>query len=437
MSKITEVKTHPVSVPLKHTLWTAHEELKDSSVILVEVRTEDGIAGYGQIHGSPQKAICEWVARFGEVVRGMEATASVAVWEKMFSLTSPRPNGMGGRDGQPAPFARGARPQIMSAIAGIDIALWDIRGKAAGLPVYRLLGAEKRPLFTYATGGYYQLGAPDKVYADELASFVKAGFRAVKLKTGGGTVAQEAKRVATVRDAIGKDTLLMLDMNAPYDIDDCIAFAHAVERSNVFWLEEPLHWYLQPADYVRVARATHIPLAHGERELTRFTVRDFITSGAIRYVQFDSTRYAGFTEALRVAQLAEQHGVMIAPHTVPELHGHLLMAFPRCGFAVESHGNADRDPVSHHLYKEPVQTRDSHVHLNDKPGFGVEIDWEFVKRHRALPITLEACNAAPGLTVIGPLNYQPLVYHCRHRGARSCSSIAPPIRTAGSSAISA
>ena len=79
MSKITEVKTHPVSVPLKHALWTAHEELKDSSVILVEVRTGDGISGYGQIHGSPQKPICEWVARFGEVIRGMEATASVEV----------------------------------------------------------------------------------------------------------------------------------------------------------------------------------------------------------------------------------------------------------------------------------------------------------------------------------------------------------------------
>jgi L-alanine-DL-glutamate epimerase-like enolase superfamily enzyme len=172
-------------------------------------------------------------------------------------------------------------------------------------------------------------------------------------------------------------------MNAPYDIDECIAFARAVEPLNVFWLEEPLHWYLQPADFVRLAAATPIPLAHGERELTRFTVRDFIASGAIRYVQFDSTRYAGFTEALRVAQLAEQHGVMIAPHTVPELHAHLVMAFPRCGFGVESHGNAQRDPVSHGLYREPVHTRDSHVHLGDKPGFGVEVDWDFVRKHRA------------------------------------------------------
>jgi D-galactarolactone cycloisomerase len=313
----------------------------------------------------------------------MEATANVAVWERLFSLTTPRPGGMGGRDGLPPPLPRSARPQIMAALAGIDIALWDIRGKAAGMPVYRLLGGENRPIFTYATGGYYQLGEPDQVYADELAGFVKAGFRAVKLKTGGGSVADEAKRVRMVREAIGKDVLLMLDMNAPYDLEGCIAFARAVEPLDIFWLEEPLHWYLQPADFVRLAAATPIPLAHGERELTRFTVRDFIATGAIRYVQFDSTRYAGFTEALRVAQLAEQHGVMIAPHTVPELHGHLVLAFPRCGFAVESHGDARRDPVSHHLYKEPVRTRDSYVHLNDKPGFGVEIDWTFVEKHRS------------------------------------------------------
>jgi D-galactarolactone cycloisomerase len=313
----------------------------------------------------------------------MEATANVAVWEKLFSLTTPRPGGMGSRDGLPPPLPRSARPQIMAAIAGIDIALWDIRGKAAGMPVYRLLGGEKRPIFSYATGGYYQLGAPDKVYADELAGYARAGFRAVKLKTGGGSVADEARRVRAVREAIGKDVSLMLDMNAPYDLDGCIAFARAVEPLDIFWLEEPLHWYLQPADFVRLAAATSIPLAHGERELTRFTVRDFIAAGAIRYVQFDSTRYAGFTEALRVAQLAEQHGVMIAPHTVPELHGHLVAAFPRCGFGVESHVDDHRDPVSHGLYRERAQVKESYLHLNDRPGFGVEIDWSFVEKHRA------------------------------------------------------
>jgi D-galactarolactone cycloisomerase len=383
MTRIVEVKTHPVSVPLKHALWTAHEELRTSSLILTEVRTDDGLVGYGEIHGSPMSKICEWVARFRTIIRGMDALAHVAVWEKLFSLTSPRPGGIGGRDGLPPPLPRAERPQIMAAIAGIDIALWDIKGKAAGIPVYRLLGGEKRPIFTYATGGYYRPGAPHYAYATELADFVAGGYRAVKLKTGAERVSEEAERIRAVRAAIGKETLLMLDMNAAYDIDECVAFARAVEPYDVFWLEEPLHWYLLPADFVRLAAATSIPLAHGERELTRFTVRDFIASGAIRYVQFDATRHAGFTEALRIAQLAEQHGVRIAPHHAPELHAHLVAAFPRCGFCVESHGAPERDPVWFGLFRERAQVHESHVHLNDRPGFGIEIDWNFVEEHRA------------------------------------------------------
>jgi D-galactarolactone cycloisomerase len=381
VTRIAKVKPHPISVPLNDPVWTAHEELTSSSVIVVEVRTDDGLTGYGQIHGSPMKAICAWVERFGEIVRGMDALAHVAVWDRLFSLTCPRPGGIAGADGLPPPLPRGERPQIMAAIAGIDIALWDIKGKHAGLPVWRVLGGEPRPIPTYATGGYYRPGAPDKVYAEELAGFVKAGYRAVKLKTGAGSPADEARRVRTVREAIGKDISLMLDMNAPYDVDGCIEFARRVEPLDIYWLEEPLHWYLQPADFVRLAAATSIPLAHGERELTRFTVRDFIATGAIRYVQFDSTRAAGFTEGLRVAALAEQHAVMIAPHTAPELHAHLVAALPRCGFGVESHGDAARNPLSHHLLVGGPETRDSFVHLNDKPGFGVEIDWDYAKRY--------------------------------------------------------
>lgn len=382
MTKIVEVKTHVLSIPLKEVLWTAHEKLAASNLILTEVRTDDGLVGYGEIHGSPMPRICEWVRRFGDIIRGSDALANVAVWEKLFALTSPRPGGIHGRDGLPPPLPRAERPQIMAAIAGIDIALWDIKGKAAGIPVYRLLGGENRPVFTYATGGYYHGDAPPTAYAEELAGFVARGYRAVKLKTGAESVRSEAERIATVRRAIGDDTLLMLDMNAAYDLDECIAFARAVEKSGILWLEEPLHWYLQPEDFRRLAAATPIPLAHGERELTRFTVRDFIATGAIGYVQFDSTRYAGFTEALRIAQLADQHGVRIAPHHAPELHAHLVAAFPRSGFCVESHGAPDRDPVWFGLFADRAQIHDGYVHLNDKPGFGIEIDWRFVDAHR-------------------------------------------------------
>jgi D-galactarolactone cycloisomerase len=269
----------------------------------------------------------------------------------------------------------------MAAIAGIDIALWDIKGKAAGLPVYKLLGGARQSFFTYATGGYYRDGATHEAYAAELASFVDAGYRAVKLKCCGGEMADEVERIRTVRDAIGKDTLLMLDMNAPYTLDDCIRFARAVEPYDIYWLEEPLHWYLQPADFVKLAAATRIPLAHGERELTRFTMRDFIASGALRFAQFDATRYAGFTEGLRVAYLAEQHGVRIAPHLAPEIHTHLCLAFPSASFAVETIGNKLRDVLGKGIYARGPEVRGGEVHITDAPGFGIEIDWDFARRY--------------------------------------------------------
>ncbi len=136
------------------------------------------------------------------------------------------------------------------------------------------------------------------------------------------------------------------------------------------------------ADYVRLANASPIPLAHGEREWTRFTIRDFIDSGALKYVQFDSTRHAGFTESPRIANFAEQKGILIAPHTAPQIHGHLVSAFGEGAFGAESHGGHDRHPVQHHLYTKSVEVRDGMVHLNDDPGFGVEIDWTYVDKVR-------------------------------------------------------
>ncbi len=382
MTRIASVETYMISVPRPEVTWTAHEGMGAWNVILTEVRSDDGLVGYGEVHGAPMPRICEWVARFGDIIRGMDALAHEAVWDKLFALTSPRPGGIRGADGLPPPVPRGERTQVMAAIAGIDIALWDLKGKAAGMPVYRLLGGENRPLLTYATGGYYREGATDEDYGAELARFLELGYRAVKLKTGGAGAIDEAARVGAVRRAIGPEPLLLLDMNAPYDLPECIDFARRVEAHDIFWLEEPLHWYLQPADFAKLAAATPIPLAHGERELTRFTVRDFIVEGGIRFVQFDATRAAGFTEALRVAALAEQHGVMVAPHTAPELHGHLVLALPRCAWGVESHGGPDTDPLNFGLFREHPELHNGYLHLSDKPGFGLDIDWAFAEKYR-------------------------------------------------------
>jgi D-galactarolactone cycloisomerase len=297
----------------------------------------------------------------------------------MLSITTPRPGGLGDWDGLPRPLPRHLRYQFMAAMAGIDIALWDIKGKSAGLPVFRLLGGTRTEVPTYAVGGMYRPDESMFSCVDELAGYVELGFRAVKLKSGAYALKDEVARVRAVREAIGPDILLMLDVNAAYDVEGAIAYAEAVAPYDIFWFEEPLHWYLQPADFVRLARYSSIPLSHGEREWHRFTTRDFIDSGALRFVQFDSTRFGGFTEGLRVAAYAEQKGVLIQPHSWPHLHAHLVSAFGDACFGAECVGDPRMHPIHHHIMTGGAAYRNGTVHLTEAPGFGLEIDWKAVK----------------------------------------------------------
>lgn len=381
--KIAEIRIHPLATDFAQPCWTAHERFDRAQLTLVEIRADSGLVGIGEVSSGPQPVVVDYLRKFADVVTGMDPLGHAEVWAKLMSLTVPRPGGIPGWDGLPPPLPRHHRAQIMAAIAGIDIALWDIKGKAMGLPVFRLLGGTRTEVFTYATGGFYVEGASPLACTEELAGYVAAGYRAVKLKTGALSFDDEVVRVAATRKAIGPDVLLMLDMNAPYDVPDCIAFAQAVEPHGIFWLEEPLHWYLQPRDFARLAAATSIPLAHGEREWHRHAVRDFIDQGAIRFVQFDSTRHAGFTESLRIARYAEIHGVRVAPHTAPHIHRHLVSALGDAAFAAESVGDPGRHPIHHAIYTDPADAKGGMVHLSEQPGFGVEVDWSAVDRLRA------------------------------------------------------
>ena len=380
--KIKTIGAHLISVPLKVKTWTAQESFSEMSCLLIEINTDSGLQGVGQVTGPNLSKVLDYVQQFGAIIKGMDARSSTVIWDKLFSLTSPRPYGANAKDGLPPPLSRTDRLQITAAIGGIDNALWDIKGKAANMPVFRLLGGEKSRIPVYATGGYLKKGAPITACAAELKAFIDQGYTAVKLKVGHHTLEEEVKRVKATREAIG-DAMLMLDMNACYDLNECIHFAKAVEPFNLTWLEEPLHWYLQPADFAKLAEATSIPIAHGERLFDRFTARDFIENGGIKFIQFDSTRHSGFTEHLRIAHMAEQNGIFIAPHLAPEMHGHLVSAFPRAGFIAESHGDPDRNPLWHGgLFSKKAEIKEGYLQLNESAGFGYDIDWNFVAKYR-------------------------------------------------------
>jgi len=377
--KITRIKAHPVSTKLDKVYWTARGAWASYNMILVEIETDEGIVGYGQINKTPLKEIAAIVVELEEVVRGMDALAHEAAWMKILNLTVPHIEPGKSETVRPR-YDQNRRVQIMAALGGIDIALWDIKGKALGLPVWRLLGGERCEVPAYASGGYYEEGFSPLAVIDEMASYVDKGYRAVKMKCGGLDVAGDVERIKGVRAAIG-DADLMLDANQAYNLKQAEQAIKSFEPYDIFWFEEPLHWYDSTRGLARLAACTSVPLASGESELHSWAVRDLVDLGAIRYVQFDCTRAGGVTEGLRIGAYALAHGLQIALHHDPQVHGHLAAAMPH-GYCVEGFPRPERDPVWHHLFKERPELDAGVLRLTDKPGFGVEFDWGIVERWR-------------------------------------------------------
>ena len=378
--KIESIKVHAISVDLGQWYWISRFPLRTATEMIVEVRTSDGITGYGVIHNRPQKEIVTMVEALAGEIIGMDALAHEDVWWKIFSLTTTRA-GFELERRTKIGFGETKREQILAALAGIDIALWDIKGKAAKMPVWRLLGGSKREILAYASGGYYEEGTPTESIGEEMASYVAAGFKAAKVKVGGLSIEEDAKRMKEARAALG-DAMLMIDANCAYDIETATRAIHAFEPYDIFWYEEPLQWYDSIRGLGKLATRTKVPIASGESELSSWACRDLIEVGGVRYMQFDATKRGGITEWLRIAAYCHAHGVWLAPHHDPQIHGHLLSASPN-GFGVESFTRSERDPVWEGLFTNRPEIKNGMLYLTEAPGFGVDINWDFVKRYRA------------------------------------------------------
>lgn len=379
MTRIASVKPHPISVPLTDVLWTAHEELKSSSVIVVEVRTDDGLTGYGQIHGSPMTAICAWVERFGEIVRGMDALAHVAVWDRLFSLTCPRPGGIAGADGLPPPLPRGERPQIMAAIGGIDIALWDIKGKALGAPVYQLLGgAFQDPVPCYSSSVYWD--TPEGAAAQARA-FVDQEFKAFKVKVG-LDLKNDIASLHAIREEVGYEVDMLVDANQCYTRHLALRMGRELEKLEVPFFEEPLS--IDDVDgHAFLADKLDVRIATGENMYTRWDFLPFFLKSAIHVAQPDASRCGGISEAKRIADLASTHHLHAIPHTFSDA---LTIAANLHVVAASSNApiiEYDRtyNEIQEKLVRNPLAVQNSFIELPTEPGLGVEIDWDFVEEH--------------------------------------------------------
>lgn len=383
--KISRVLVHHVSVALSRPFWMSLEPYTTASELIVQIETDEGLTGIGEIHGRPLDQIAAIVTgTFAPLLIGQDPMDHERHWTTMFAHTHTRLGAaLSQAEGQPH-FGAGARPQIMAAIAGIDIALWDLKGKICGHSVAKLLGASRTTIPCYASGGYYGPDGQADIdgLVEEMRGYVGLGFEAVKMKVGGLAVAEDGRRVAAVREAIGPGVRLMLDANVAYDVPTAIAAARAYEPYDITWFEEPVHWYDGVFGLAQVAAATTIPIASGESELHRWGCRDLILHGGIRVMQFDATRAGGVTEWLRVAAYAASHGIVMAPHHDPQVHGQLIAAVPN-GHVQEVFPNPVRDPLWADLFIGRPEITGGVLHVPDRPGFGFELHPEGLARFGA------------------------------------------------------
>ena len=379
--KITDIEAIAlVWPPPEKEYWTALRPIGRVNELLVRVHTDEGITGIGEAHGADMgfpgifrqgadgsieaagasKLVVEVLK---PLLLGEDPLDNERLWHKMFRLNHEigwATTGWG-------------RPQIMTGIAGVDIALWDIKGKAAGLPVYKLLGGARNTVPCYVTGGYYQ---DDKTLSDlvqECETYADMGYRAIKLKIGHVSVEEDVSRVKAVRDSLGTDIDLMLDVNEGYDVPTAIRAAHLLEPFDIRWLEEPVHWYDRIEGLGQVAASTTIPIASGENAQHRWDARDLIDRGGVKVMQFDCTRNSGITECLKIAGMCAMNNVRLAPHHDPQVHGHLVAGL-EVGEIVETFPTADRDPIWEELFTVRPEIRNSEMTLLDRPGWGIELN---------------------------------------------------------------
>lgn len=334
---------------------------------LIQIHTDNDITGIGwgggTAVGRPGEVTQALLNHYKQVLIDEDPFAYRRIWDNLW-----QPKIIG---------RRGISTQVISAI---DIALWDLMGKATGQPVHKLLGGYRDRIPAYIAGGYYEDGKGLDELAQEMTDNLTLGAKAVKMKIGGVSIKEDVERVKVVRDAIGDDIKLLVDANNAYTAYQAIEIARKIEPYDIFWLEEPV----APDDYrghARVAQATSIPVATGENEYTRYGFRDLIDHDGAAILNADAQILGGITEFMQVAALAAAQDLHIAPHGAQEVHIHLVTAIPH-GLILEFYRETV-DPLRGQIFLEKLELDDEgYVTVPDRPGLGVTPNFELLEPHR-------------------------------------------------------
>ena len=371
---ITEVRTHVLEAALSQPFAYSRAWYDTRTAMVVEIETDEGLIGWGECYG-PARITAAVVQSVAPWLIGHDPLRTEFLWQMIYARL---------RD-------HGQKGAVIQGLSGIDIALWDIKGKHFGVPVHRLLGGPLRDeVQAYATGLYRRKsGDPLRYLAEEAVGYVADGFKAVKLKVGFG-VEEDAAVTRAVREAIGPDIALMVDANHAYDAVAAIRLGRMIEADNIGWFEEPV----PPEDvagYRAVKAAISIPIAGGECEFTRFGFRDILALRAIDIIQPDTCAAGGLSECKKIADMAEAFGVRYNPHVwgtgiaiaaslqlLAVLPSHtppsLAPVAPMLEFDRTEH------PIRQSLLVQPIEHTKGVVRVPDAPGLGIEVDRETLAR---------------------------------------------------------
>ncbi|HEV7801374.1 MAG TPA: mandelate racemase/muconate lactonizing enzyme family protein [Burkholderiales bacterium] len=369
MAKIESVSVCIARVPLDNAVTFSTRTVTAREYCLVKVRSVDGVEGIGYCYAVNTSGRLLSVAvtdLLGARVVGQESLRVEGLWQEMYAEA----------------LLQGRVGAVMRALSAIDIAIWDLNARTAKLPLYRYLGAvveDRVP--AYASGGYYLPGkTPDKL-GEELAGYVKDGFKAVKIKTGRLSPREEEDRIRAAREAIGPDVLLMLDANnAWHDLPTALLYMNRFEAYDPYWIEEPF----SPDDldnHAKLAERTSVIVATGEIEAGRWRFKEMLDKQAAEILQTDATVCGGVSEWRRVAATAASYGVTVSPHAWHDVHVHLAASAPNARF-VEFMPD-DHIVNFRRLIDRQLVAENGDLLLPQTPGLGWNFEGEAVAKYGA------------------------------------------------------
>jgi L-alanine-DL-glutamate epimerase-like enolase superfamily enzyme len=353
--KISEIKADCYRIALPQVLSNSrHGLMPDFQLITVRIVDNEGAEGLGYTYtiGQGGVAIRAMIARdLSPALVGEDPRLIERLWERMWWRLH-----WVGRGGA-ASFA----------IAAVDVALWDLRARRLGEPLWRLLGGHDPEVEVYAGG--IDLDFPLERLEQQTRDFLADGVKAIKMKVGRQSLAEDVERVGAIRELIGPNVALMVDANMGWRVDQAIAAARALRGYDLLWLEEPTI----PDDvagHARIAEQGGISIAAGENLHSVYEFQHYLAGRAVAFPQPDVANVGGITAWLKVAKLAEINNLPVTTHGVHDLHVHLLAAVPNASY-LEIHGfGLER------FMRSPLSFQDGRTRAPDRPGHGVELAWE-------------------------------------------------------------